>query len=462
LGSLVVFDALVAISGFLPADTEPKELRAKRVRARLIALAIGAIPSHYRRQLVCAVFGVLSFLGQATDRAGQGTNNNGTNASTTCASGVMGYNALGIVFGPLLLGRHLDCCDKKFKSSTWATPSTSPRMSRKMRRRSRQYGIAGGSSAISKIRLANEVATLVVTHWTDVVEYLRDLDLLRPAGTPTSPSGQTRPMASLPVSTSQPLLKCGAPDSSFRNPATASISQPLQNESPEPLTPPPFRRRHRPVRDGDIHPPSSRQVSGSSNPRHQDRGDRIFVRRQRQRPHEACAMSGSKRTEGSSALSPMVERSVDRLPRSAANLNSRQHGNSEISAAAPISALAPDSDMPCPHPARVYQTRLREHTGTPESLSRADRVSLVSVIEHDAQKQPGSGTAISPNHVPVRRSPRNPREAAGTPSSRRRRSSKETPRASSTKRAPSGLHNGTYHHASPPSQPHSYAAVDIS
>ncbi|TKW57069.1 hypothetical protein CTA1_5383 [Colletotrichum tanaceti] len=55
LGSLSLFDAMVAIHSQLRKEPELSRTKETKLRARLIALAIGTVESLYRRELICAI-----------------------------------------------------------------------------------------------------------------------------------------------------------------------------------------------------------------------------------------------------------------------------------------------------------------------------------------------------------------------------------------------------------------------
>ncbi|KAI5865587.1 hypothetical protein GGS23DRAFT_595104 [Durotheca rogersii] len=104
LGSLSLFDALVAIHSQLRVDGRLTKAEETQLRARLIALAIAAVKSRYQRELICAVFGLLCFIGTLAedapheDEAGR----------PLPATDLMSYNALSVVFGPLLVNDLID------------------------------------------------------------------------------------------------------------------------------------------------------------------------------------------------------------------------------------------------------------------------------------------------------------------------------------------------------------------
>jgi len=104
LGSLPLFYSFVSIHGQLLGDPELTKTKQTKIRARLIALAIMTLKSKYRRDLICAVFGLLSMIGRGAEIAPR-EDDRGRPLPT---SDLMGYAPLGIVFGPLLLGELLD------------------------------------------------------------------------------------------------------------------------------------------------------------------------------------------------------------------------------------------------------------------------------------------------------------------------------------------------------------------
>ncbi|KAM0270022.1 hypothetical protein ACHAQH_009582 [Verticillium albo-atrum] len=175
LGSLGLFDALVAIHS--QSRTEPEFIRTRqtKIRGRLIALAIGTLQSQFHRELICAVFGLLSLVGRQAEIAphedGQG--------HPLPTSDLMGYSALGIIFGPLLIGDLLDTYNMKVahpSSGLLLFPMT-PTKIKKERARSKTVA-SEYPPTVDKILVANEIAEMIITHWRDVVRHLRSLNVL--------------------------------------------------------------------------------------------------------------------------------------------------------------------------------------------------------------------------------------------------------------------------------------------
>ncbi|KAK4242295.1 hypothetical protein C8A03DRAFT_11509 [Achaetomium macrosporum] len=133
LGSVALFDALAAIHGQLDGEAELTRTKQTKVRARLIALAIGTVKSPLRRDLICAVFGLLCLIGRTAEKAPR-EDGHGRPLRT---SDLMGYNALGIVFGPLLIGDLLNSYTMKSPdpNSSSASSLATPTSVRKERRK---------------------------------------------------------------------------------------------------------------------------------------------------------------------------------------------------------------------------------------------------------------------------------------------------------------------------------------
>ncbi|KAK2616656.1 hypothetical protein QQS21_000479 [Conoideocrella luteorostrata] len=175
LGSLALFDAFIAVHSQLNGEPEYPRTKQTKVRARLIALAIGTVKSQYRRELICSVFGLLSLIGRVAEIAPR----EDEDSRPLPTADLMGYNALGIVFGPLLVGDLLDQYTMKV-----ATPSSgmllfplSPPRFRKDRRKSLQNDItkSSGPPTVDKILVANNITQMLIANWRDVVRQMKSL-----------------------------------------------------------------------------------------------------------------------------------------------------------------------------------------------------------------------------------------------------------------------------------------------
>ncbi|KAM3084581.1 hypothetical protein ACMFMG_001317 [Clarireedia jacksonii] len=179
LGSLPLFDALVSIQTHLRSDPELTRTKHSKVRARLIALSIATLRSAYRRELICAVFGLLCMVGRAAETARR-EDDRGRPLPT---SDLMGYRPLGIVFGPLLVGDLLENYNLRLadpQGSLILTPIGPPkhRRDRHKKNKSLEEGITFNTT-VDKVKVANGIAEMLITHWRDIVRHMKNLEALK-------------------------------------------------------------------------------------------------------------------------------------------------------------------------------------------------------------------------------------------------------------------------------------------
>ncbi|KAI7770238.1 hypothetical protein LZL87_002609 [Fusarium oxysporum] len=178
LGSLALFDALVAIHSQLQGDPEFPRTKQTKVRARLIALAIATVQSQFRRELICAVFGLLSLIG----RVAEITPREDEEGRSLPTGDLMGYNALGIVFGPLLIGDLLGLYSMNLaapKAGLLVLPLRSPRSRQDRSGRKTLGNELGVPPTMDKILIANTVAEMLIVNWRDVVRQMKSLGMNR-------------------------------------------------------------------------------------------------------------------------------------------------------------------------------------------------------------------------------------------------------------------------------------------
>lgn len=185
LGSLALFDAMVAIHSQLQGDPEFPRTKQTKVRARLIALAIATVQSQFRRELICAVFGLLSLIG----RVAEITPREDEEGRSLPTGDLMGYNALGIVFGPLLIGDLLGLYSMKLaapKAGMLVLPLRSPRSRQDRNGRKTLGNELGAPPTMDKIIIANTIAEMLIVNWRDVVRQMKSLGMNRPHPRSTS------------------------------------------------------------------------------------------------------------------------------------------------------------------------------------------------------------------------------------------------------------------------------------
>ncbi|OTB07689.1 hypothetical protein M426DRAFT_266902 [Hypoxylon sp. CI-4A] len=183
LGSLSLFDALVAIHSQLHADPELNKTKETKLRARLIALAIGTVKSQYQRELICAVFGLLCFIGREAENAPR-EDEDGRPLPTT---ELMGYKALGVVFGPLLVNNLIDSYNIRVADPSTGLvllPVSAPRSRKERRKRKHKKSKSSVDDSTQiheadKVEIANSITEMLITHWREVVRQMRSLGTLR-------------------------------------------------------------------------------------------------------------------------------------------------------------------------------------------------------------------------------------------------------------------------------------------
>ncbi|KAJ3482408.1 hypothetical protein NLG97_g7577 [Lecanicillium saksenae] len=220
LGSLLLFDSFIAIQSQLNAEPEFPRTNQTKVRARLIALAIGTIESQYRRELICAIFGLLSMIGRIAELAPR-EDEAGLPLPTT---DLMGYGALSICFGPLLIGDLLPTYTMKIAapdSGLVVLPPATQQI-RKETRRSRSGSSARNvQPAVDKILIANRVTEMLISNWRDIVRQMKSLGTHRRRHT----SGGSFSRPSLRPSASETFLTKVPKDYSRLRPNSAIVTR---------------------------------------------------------------------------------------------------------------------------------------------------------------------------------------------------------------------------------------------
>ncbi|KAI0124289.1 hypothetical protein BJ170DRAFT_735969 [Xylariales sp. AK1849] len=285
LGSLTLFDALVAIHSQLHGNPENAKTKESTLRARLIALAIATVKSQYQRELICAVFGLLCLIGRVAENARR-EDETGRPLPT---SDLMGYNSLAIVFGPLLVGDLINSYSMKVAdpaSGLILFPLTPPK--RKKHRNPKTSKQAPTMMTVDRILVANDITEMMVVHWRDVVRHLKNLGALRPkrdamASEQRTKRGELRLSASDSFSLGRPPGWCAAGPSSW-----------LEKKASSPLAVSPTPS-----------PRLSKSCSGV-----ETQSNSLSVKRRRPRQSGSASSYRISRGHPANALSPTVEESL--------------------------------------------------------------------------------------------------------------------------------------------------------
>ncbi|KAI9149593.1 putative Rho-GTPase-activating protein 6 [Paramyrothecium foliicola] len=239
LGSLSTLDAFVAIHSHLHGDPEFPRTKQTKVRARLIALAIGTIKSQFRRELICAVFGLLSLIGRVAEVSPR----EDLDGRPLPTGDLMGYHALGIVFGPLLVGDLLEAYVMKLVAPTsglLALPP-SPQKLRRARRKSKAAEPSSEPPPVDRILVAINITEMLISNWRDVVRQMKAIGTHeRKHPCRSRPSNYSlKPSASEPFVVRRPG-DWDKPNTSWKR------GLPDREGSPEPQTPTLGVKRQRP------------------------------------------------------------------------------------------------------------------------------------------------------------------------------------------------------------------------
>jgi hypothetical protein len=175
LGSVPLFKALTDIRTALFPSPDLLETHQRKVEARLIALAIASFGSGYSMALICAVFGLLNLIGSEAENAPTA---NGEGQSPV-AKDTMGYEALGVIFGPLLLGNKMELVElhsEDDRGGLLIIPE-SPTRQRGGRRKRNTVKAAYNSvnAQVEKARMAAGVAEMLIRSWKEVARQLRNI-----------------------------------------------------------------------------------------------------------------------------------------------------------------------------------------------------------------------------------------------------------------------------------------------
>ncbi|KAI9779723.1 MAG: hypothetical protein M1839_007221 [Geoglossum umbratile] len=175
LGSVPLFKALADIRAALFPSPDLPEAHQRKVEARLIALAVASFGSGYSMALICAVFGLLNLIGSEAEKP-LITGGEGQNPTT---KDKMGYEALGVIFGPLLLGSKMELVElhsEDDRGGLLVIPeSPTRRLGGRRKRNSAKTAHNSVNTQVEKARMAAGVAEMLIRSWKEVVRQLRNV-----------------------------------------------------------------------------------------------------------------------------------------------------------------------------------------------------------------------------------------------------------------------------------------------
>ena len=175
LGSLSLFKVICSIDTKVQRRLEQSVADFITFKARLIALAISSVTSDHRFSLICAILGLAALIGHESEKVA-----NGGPSNYGPSSELMGYRALGVVLGPLLLGDDInDILGSETLEGQNAQASDSSKKSRRQKRGSTIEQKLGQNEAllahVEKAKITAKMGEMLISMWRDVVKQLRNL-----------------------------------------------------------------------------------------------------------------------------------------------------------------------------------------------------------------------------------------------------------------------------------------------
>ncbi|KAI9814279.1 MAG: hypothetical protein M1826_002299 [Phylliscum demangeonii] len=160
LGSVELFETLRSVEGHVFRDARFAQSQATVLRPKLIALAIASLDTELHISVICAVFGLLSMIGSA----GQCSLSANDDRRESQPTEMMGFHALAVVFGPLLLGNLATEIQPNVGEVPGPFPTTAGKLVPMQLELARQ---------VSQAKIAVDVTEMLISNWIDVARHLR-------------------------------------------------------------------------------------------------------------------------------------------------------------------------------------------------------------------------------------------------------------------------------------------------
>ena len=185
LGSIWLFDILRELGQHRPTIENPSLHQQQHLFAKLIALAIASLDTELRISIICAVFGLLGIIGSE----GENRRSPDEGPYPSQSPKRMGFHALGVVFGPLLLGNLSDNIRLDPKEVSKVQRASGPRSSLQLSK-AKDKTVRKHEDLIfqvEKARLAVQITEMLISSWSEIANQLRiigALDRVEPSVVP--------------------------------------------------------------------------------------------------------------------------------------------------------------------------------------------------------------------------------------------------------------------------------------
>lgn len=151
---------------------------SRKVKPRMIALALASINLHFRIALVCAVFGLLRTVSLASEQEPESKLRDPHNTFES-----MKEDALGIIFGPLLLGDKSDQIllqEMEDRGGLLVLPKITPvpDISSKRGKYTHRHSSAYTKMQTEKTKRAALVCEMLINNWEEISYQLKKIDAL--------------------------------------------------------------------------------------------------------------------------------------------------------------------------------------------------------------------------------------------------------------------------------------------
>ena len=181
LGSLGLFEAIRSIFLKLEPRFSQTDDEIRALRAKLVALAVLSVPSQHRFHLIQAVLGLAAYFGQEAETAREAVQSkpeeDPDKFQKRPSSELMGYQALGVCLGPLLVGDLIEKVDSREEATdNNSRPSTDSNQKSKKKRLSivpdKLERNADLAAHIERANLTASIMQKLLMTWRDVVKQL--------------------------------------------------------------------------------------------------------------------------------------------------------------------------------------------------------------------------------------------------------------------------------------------------